>query len=262
MGRAATAPARQAAPPAPGRPQRAPARRRPAPPAPARRPAPRAPRPRVATRAAARVEAVEARLPTGLLDRLLRDRKWIGLVGVLLVGIVFLNVRLLVLDGGIARDAERTAELKRANATLRLRAARLGSTERIQRVAAGRGLVWPQPGRVRWLRPEARPDARQALARMTRPAPTTAGGVNVASTGAPPAGPARAQGAADPTAANGATPSTQGATSTPGATSTAGGTATPAATAPPAPTGPRPAGTTSAAPVAAQGAPDVASPAG
>ena len=119
------------------------------------------------------------------LDRLLRGRIWIGLVGVLLVGIVFFNVSLLELNSGIARTSERATTLRRDNARLRVMLARLGSSERIQRVAAARGLVLPAPGEVRYLRARTG-DARRAAKRITtpqnvpapppapaRPAPTT-----------------------------------------------------------------------------------------
>src|SRR3954447_16590596 len=97
-----------------------------------------------------------------LLDRLLRGPVYIALVGVLLVGIVFFNVGVLELNHGIARTDTRAAQLKRQNAALTLQLAKLGSSERIQRVALQRGLVLPQPGDVRYLRAH-REDAAHAL---------------------------------------------------------------------------------------------------
>src|SRR6185503_19101175 len=146
MARAATA---RAAAPAPRRaPQRPAPRRSPAPARrrPATRPAPRRkaqlqPRGRRA-KAAARLAAIP-RSP--FVDRLLTGRIWIVLLAVLLAGIVTANVSLL-----------------EKNSRLRLEAAKLGSSERIQRAAADLGLVLPPPGEVRYL--EARPgDAALAL---------------------------------------------------------------------------------------------------
>jgi hypothetical protein len=94
--------------------------------------------------------------PVAVLDRVLGGRVWVVLFAVLLAGIVFLNVTLLELNGGIARTDARNADLRRGNAELRMRVARLGSTERIQRAAAASGLVPAPPGRVGYLRP--RPD--------------------------------------------------------------------------------------------------------
>lgn len=164
--RAATAPA----------PRRAPAR-----PAPRRKPAtPRrgttrpAPKRRVQARPQGRRAKAAARLAaipgSPFVDRLLTGRIWIVLLAVLLAGIVTANVALLEMNHGIAKTTEKVAALKRANSRLRLEAAKLGSSERIQRAAADLGLVLPAPGEVRYL--EARPgDAALALKKMT--APTT-----------------------------------------------------------------------------------------
>jgi cell division protein FtsL len=104
------------------------------------------------------------------VDRLLTGRAWIVLVAGLLAGIVFANVALLEMNAGIARTTEQVAALKRENSRLRLQAARLGSSERIQRAAADIGLVLPAPGEVRYLK--TRPgDPTLAAARMSAPDP-------------------------------------------------------------------------------------------
>jgi cell division protein FtsL len=93
------------------------------------------------------------------------------LLAVLLAGIVSANVALLEMNAGIARTTEKVTVLKRQNSRLRLQAARLGSSERIQRAAADLGLVLPAPGEVRYL--DARPEEDPALAlkRMSAPDP-------------------------------------------------------------------------------------------
>jgi cell division protein FtsL len=108
------------------------------------------------------------------VDRLLTGRVWIVLLAVLLAGIVSANVALLEMNAGIARTTEKVAALKRENSRLRLKAARLGASERIQRAAADLGLVLPAPGEVRYL--EARPerDPALALSHMTAPDPVVA----------------------------------------------------------------------------------------
>lgn len=152
MGRAATAAARTA-----------PARTAPGP-RPPRRPAP----PRRAS--GARKVATVAR-PHGarVLDALLTGRSWIALVGVLLTGIVFLNVDLLQLNREITQMADRAARLKRENARIRLDVARLASSERIQETAGGLGLVLPAPSDVRYLDSRPAVDARRASKRMSAP---------------------------------------------------------------------------------------------
>jgi cell division protein FtsL len=139
----------------------APARTRPARrPAPARRRSGASARP--ATRVAPRFDGIV------VLDRLLRGPAYIALVGILLAGIVFFNVDVLELNHGIARTDTRSSQLKRENAALTLRLAKLGSSERIQRMALDQGLVLPQPGDVRYLRAN-REDAARALRVMTAP---------------------------------------------------------------------------------------------
>jgi len=104
-----------------------------------------------------------------VLDTLLRGQGWIGLIFVLLAGIVFFNVDLLQLNREIASTTERASEVGRTNARLRLELARLGSSERIQRAAASRGLVLPAPGEVRYLQANPGSDARNAAQRIREP---------------------------------------------------------------------------------------------
>ena len=161
---------------APARRPAAPARRRSgrtAPPA-RRRPAVAAPRTGLAHALGRFVEARTA----GLLDRLLRGRLWVGFVGVLLVGIVFLNVSLLQLNQDIARTSVHAAALERQNSGLRERLAAMDSVDRIIRVAQARGMVMPPPGEYRYLRAHPWLDAAVAARRpsstsATNPAATT-----------------------------------------------------------------------------------------
>jgi cell division protein FtsL len=153
-----------------------PARRKIAVPLPARRPAP-------ARRPGTTKKAASTRQPTGalVLDKLLAGRGWIGLVFVLLAGIVFFNVDLLQMNREIARNADRAALVKTENARLRTDLARLGSSERIQQVAAQAGLVLPAPGEVRYLKAAPHTDATRAAKRID--------GGDVAAPAVPPAVP-------------------------------------------------------------------------
>ncbi len=145
---------------------------------------------------------VLSRSANGVLDRLLRGRVWVACIGILLVGIVFLNVSLLGLNSGIAVTADQAADLRRENAELRLDVARLGATDRIQRVAESRGFVMPGPADVEYV--DAEPDgsgerAARALANLgaalpaeplptagTAPAPAEAAPATAAPTAPPP----------------------------------------------------------------------------
>lgn len=88
---------------------------------------------------------------SSLLDRLLRGRGWIGLLGVLLIGLVFLNVALLKLNAQAGRNVEAARKLRIANADLGGRVTRLSSAERIQRAGEELGFVSPAPGNIHYL---------------------------------------------------------------------------------------------------------------
>lgn len=146
-----------------------------------RSPAPRVPRrvsgparkPRVAP--APRPLPLSARLrrlpDARLLDRLIRGRAWIVVIGVLLMGIVVMQVSLLKLNTGIGRAVEATSTLEHKNSGLRLAVSRLSSGERIQRVAERMGMVMPQPDDVRYLSVRGDQDARGAVTTMRIPKP-------------------------------------------------------------------------------------------
>jgi cell division protein FtsL len=203
-------------------------------PAPARRRSGAAARPK-SRAAAARFDGI------ALLDRLLRGPAYIALVGILLAGIVFFNVDVLELNRGVAATDMRASQLKRENAALTLKLAKLGSSERIQRVALDQGLLLPQPGDVRYLRAN-RGDAARALRVMTAPDSSSAAPVvpslvsqqsGGASTGTPGSGPTTVA----------AQPTTAAAQTTPTATTTPAQTTTTPATTQTAPTQTTPAAT-------------------
>ena len=150
----APAPSRTTAPrrrkPAPARPQAprrkaaAPARR-----APARAPQRVRPKPRRTTGqliplAVGRTAVAVRQLPdSGLMVRMTRGRAWIAVLGLLLAGIVALNVITLSFAASSGKiDAQLTA-LDRENSVLGGREAERYSTERIRYEAAGLGLVMP-----------------------------------------------------------------------------------------------------------------------
>jgi cell division protein FtsL len=210
----------------------APARTRPT-----RRPAPQRRRSGATTRRPATRAAAPRFDGIALLDRLLRGPAYIALIGILLAGIVFFNVDVLELNHGIARTDTRSSQLKRENAALTLTLAKLGSSERIQRVALQHGLVLPQPGDVRYLRAN-RQDAAHALRVMTAPDSSSATPVvsalvtqqsGGASTGTPSATPAPTTTTTQPAPAASTTTTTTTTQSAPPATTTTP-TAAPATT--------------------------------
>jgi cell division protein FtsL len=108
----------------------------------------------------------------GLLDGLMRGRVWVVLIGSLLVGIVFFQVSVLRLNQTITRDSAKATALRQENSRLGVEAARLSSSERIQRLAAARGFVLPVPYQVGYLTSNERRDAIRAAHRIVPPAPT------------------------------------------------------------------------------------------
>jgi cell division protein FtsL len=87
-----------------------------------------------------------------LVDRLLRGRVWIPLIGFLLIGIVAMQVSMLKLNAGIGTAVERASVLERQNGELRADQAKAEAGERIQRAASKLGMVMPAPDQVRYLK--------------------------------------------------------------------------------------------------------------
>jgi cell division protein FtsL len=103
-----------------------------------------------------------------LLDRIIRGRVWIPLLGVLLVGIVAMQVTVLKLNAGIGRSLQQTTALQGENELLRANVARLSDSERIEALAARLGMVMPPPQEDRFITPSGATVAR-AVGAITAP---------------------------------------------------------------------------------------------
>src|SRR4051812_3743266 len=202
-----------------------------------------------------------------VVDRLLRGRAWICLIGVALMGIVAMQVSLLKLNSGISRAVETSSTLERQNSDMEADIARLSSGERIRAGAERRGMVTPAAGDVHYLRVRRGPDAARAARRMRPPSDAARGlmanhGVvpgslmAPATTTAAPAGTTAPAVAAAPTTVPASTPAPAVAAA-PAPTTTPTTSATAAAPATPAPPPPRPA----AAPPAPTTTPTTSAPA-
>jgi hypothetical protein len=133
----------------------APARKSPARKSPARKAPSRAPRQtRPTSRAAAvggqlipfagRTAVAVGQLPdSGLVVRMTRGRAWIGVLGVLLAGIVALNVVTLSFAASSGRIDEQITALDQENSILRGRDARLSGVGPVRQAAAPLGLAMP-----------------------------------------------------------------------------------------------------------------------
>jgi hypothetical protein len=149
-------------------------------PAPAERPVPR-PRPARRERPAsvprrARKQALVGRLAVflrslpdhPLLDRVVRGRAWIPLLGVMLVGIVAMQVELLKLNASTGRSIELISSLQSRNDILRAQVASASDPNRIEGLAGHMGMVMPGPGSITFVRAGST-SMRRALARIQVP---------------------------------------------------------------------------------------------
>jgi len=104
------------------------------------------------------------------LDRVVRGRIWIGLLGVLLAGIVATQVEVLRLNADMGRGLAQSATLSVRNQALRTSVAELSDDARIERLAAGMGMVFPVPTGLTFV--PAGADVSHAVQSIRHPDPT------------------------------------------------------------------------------------------
>jgi cell division protein FtsL len=119
-----------------------------------------------------RVVAYVRALPDhSLLDRIVRGRTWIAVLGVMLVGIVAMQVEMLKLGASIGRSISQTATLQSKNEMLRASVAALSDDQRIEKLAAHQGMVMPGPTQIAFVPAAGR--LQQALTNIHAPAAST-----------------------------------------------------------------------------------------
>jgi cell division protein FtsL len=79
------------------------------------------------------------------LDRIVRGRAWIPVLGLLLVAIVGLRVEVLKLTSGVGTQIQQASELQSSNAALRSSVSELSGNQRIEQLAESMGMVMPGP---------------------------------------------------------------------------------------------------------------------
>jgi hypothetical protein len=133
-------------------PAKAPARR-----VPARKPAPKrraaATQPRLVVAAGRTAVAVRQLPDSGLVVRMTRGRAWIAVLGLLLVGIVALNVATLSFAATAGQIDEQITALEKENSMLESREAQHFSTARVRSQGAELGLAMPtteEPGLIQY----------------------------------------------------------------------------------------------------------------
>jgi hypothetical protein len=107
-----------------------------------------------------------------LLDRVVRGRTWIALLGVMLVGIVAMQVEVLKLGASEGRALQEGAALASRNEILRADVSSASSEQRIERLATSYGMLMPNPADIGFLSPNATANADRAANNITEPDPT------------------------------------------------------------------------------------------
>ncbi len=204
-------------------PQHAPAHRRTAPIHPRRISGPVRPRavPAVALPAPSPFERIRALPDKRVVDRLLRGRLCIWVIGVLLGGIVAMQVSLLRMNAGISRAVSTASTLELQNSDLEAAIARSTTGDKVREAALASGMVDPPAGDASFLTARPGTDAALAVKRMTAPSDSA---IEVMNNGG------RVPGTTVPLA--GAAGTTTTATTTPVATPTPAPTVTQAAVTP------------------------------
>ncbi len=108
-----------------------------------------------------------------LLDRLIRGRVWIALLGIMLVGIVAMQVEVLKLGAGVGRNLDLATTLQTHNETLRTSVAELADDGRIEALAARQGMVMPAPSSIAFVDPASDATMQRAVSAIHAPAPST-----------------------------------------------------------------------------------------
>jgi hypothetical protein len=108
-----------------------------------------------------------------LLDRIVRGRTWIAMLGVMLVGIVAMQVEELKLGASVGRGLSQSAALQSKNQVLRATVSALSDDQRIMDLAARMGMVMPAPGDVVFLTPHTTADAARAANQIQAPNPAS-----------------------------------------------------------------------------------------
>jgi hypothetical protein len=103
------------------------------------------------------------------LDRVIRGRAWIPLLGVLLAGIVASQVEILKAGASMGRALEQTTSLTTQNEQLQGTVAQLADDQRIERLADNMGLVFPPPGAVGYIHANPGGAPRRAVGNIHTP---------------------------------------------------------------------------------------------
>jgi hypothetical protein len=114
-------------------------------------------------------ERIRALPDKRVVDRLLRGRLCIWVIGIMLGGIVAMQVSLLRLNSGISRAVMTSSTLERQNADLEASIAKLTAGDRVREAATAEGMIDPPAGNTPYLTAHPGVDASRAVKRMKPP---------------------------------------------------------------------------------------------
>jgi hypothetical protein len=106
-----------------------------------------------------------------VIDRLIQSRGWIPVLGILLSGIVFMQVEVLKLNASMGRALSASSALASRNELLRSSVSQESDVQRIETLAAKNGMYMPAPDAPSFL--SSRASLRAALANIQAPNPAT-----------------------------------------------------------------------------------------
>jgi hypothetical protein len=130
--------------------------------------------PAVALPAPGPFERIRALPDKRVVDRLLRGRLCIWVIGVLLGGIVAMQVSLLRMNAGISRAVSTAAVLELQNSDLEAANARLTTGDKVRVYALDNGMIDPPAGETTFLTAKPGTDSALAVKRMKPPSESAA----------------------------------------------------------------------------------------
>jgi hypothetical protein len=111
------------------------------------------------------------RLQAPRLDRIVRGRAWIPVLGALLVAIVGLRVEVLKLGAGVGSEVQQATALQSSNAALRSQISALSDNSRIETLAASFGMHEPNALDPHFLQASAGHHLTAAIHNISAPSP-------------------------------------------------------------------------------------------
>jgi hypothetical protein len=117
-----------------------------------------------------------------VVDRLLRGRLCIWVIGVLLGGIVAMQVSLLRMNAGISRAVSTASLLEQRNSDLEAAIGRATTGDKVRAAAAATGMIDPAAGDTSFLTARPGTDAALAVKRMQPPSDSAINVMNAGGT--------------------------------------------------------------------------------